>query len=703
MHFGVDYHPEHWVYPFAGTPEDPEARWKVDAEQMVALGANVARMGESVWGLCEPEEGRYDFAWLRRVMDVMGNAGVKVVLSTPTAAPPIWLAKKHPEILPVNAQGQTLHEGTRHAACLNSDVYWDYSAKVVRAMAGALGDHPQLICWQIDNNMGGRLREYAFNEETRQDWHAWLQAKYETIERLNDMLGLRYLGQIVRDWSEVPMPQLAPTVHNPALQLDWMRFCSDTAVAFIKMQADILREATPNVPLTTNLRTFSPSHLDMFDVAESLDFVSAISNANIKSKSAENAAEVDLMRSLKKTDVRMPDGSQGFWVIEQKAGHVNWQEVNSLVRPSVVRLFTYQVLSRGADGVLYFFWRQPRIGSEKFYGGVLTHNGRTDNRVFKEIQQIGDEVRRLGTVLKGTKVAAEACILVSHDNEWALSYPRQPNKHFSQRDHIQLFYAALHDRNIQVDFARPTEDLSKYKLVFAPSLHLLAGGEADNLKLYVQNGGTLVATFNTGLLDEHHIAPDCGFPHDLTDLFGMEVTEFDPLPPGEDNHLTFKGGSFHPSHLHPGRIWCDIIEPKECTVLATYAKDFYAGKPAMTMNEFGLGKAIYIGTMSHQPFYYDLVAWLRQMVGIHPLLKVPDTVEVSMRQSAETRIYFLLNHQNSPVRIQFYKPMHDFLTGKNFTGGYDLPPHGVLILDEHPKQEAPTSEGTPAETPAASA
>jgi beta-galactosidase len=165
-------------------------------------------------------------------------------------------------------------------------------------------------------------------------------------------------------------------------------------------------------------------------------------------------------------------------------------------------------------------------------------------------------------------------------------------------------------------------------------------------------------------------------------VFGLEVLEFDPLPPGEENHLAFKG-AFPTSHMHPAKLWCDLIEPKSCQVLATFAKDFYAGKPAMTINTFGLGKAIYIGTMSHQHFYDDLAGWLRQMAGILPLLKVPDTVEVSMRQKDNTQIYFLLNHQNSPVRINFYKPMHDFLTGSTVAGNFDLPPHGVLVLDEH--------------------
>ena len=680
MYFGVDYHPEHWVFPLAGTRDEPESRWKKDAELMVGAGLNVVRMGEFSWGLVEPEEGKFDFAWLRRAMDVMQQFGIKVVLGTPTAAPPLWLAKNHPEILPVDECGLRFHEGTRHAYCRNSDIYWDYTRKIVRAQVAALGDHPQLIAWQLDNGIGGHRTEFSFNPETRRDWHAWLQAKYETIDRMNDAMGSRFWSQVVTDWDHVPMPMNAPTVHNPALVLDWMRFSSDTCVAYIRCQAAILRELTPSIPVTTNLRALT-RHFDHFDMADVLDFVSVDSNATIKSRCAENACEIDMLRSLKKQNITTPDGDAGFWVIEQKAGHVNWQEVNSLVRPGVVRLFTYQSISRGASGILYFLWRQPRIGSEQFYGGVLTHDGRGDNRAFQEIKQIGEEIKLLAPVIQGTRVSAETCILYSHENAWSLKLPRQPNKHFVYREHLQMFHSALHDRNIPVDFARPTEDLSKYKIVFAPSLHMLASGEADLLKLYVQNGGTLVATCNTGLVDEHHIVPDTGFPNNLTDLFGMEVREFDPLPVGEENHLTFKG-NFPTSHLHPAKTWCDLIEPKECEVLATYAKDFYAGRPAITMNTYGLGRAIYIGTMSHQYFYYDLVAWLRQICGVVPLLKVPDSIEVSLRERDGTKIYFLLNHQNSSVRLMFYKPMHDFLTGQTISGNYDLPPHGVLVLDE---------------------
>ena len=416
-------------------------------------------------------------------------------------------------------------------------------------------------------------------------------------------------------------------------------------------------------------------------MAEVLDFVSVDSNATIKSKSSELACEIDMMRSLKKAGIRTPDGDCGFWVIEQKAGNVDWQEVNSLVRPGVVRLFTYQLISRGACGVLYFFWRQPRIGSEKFYGGVLSHDGRRTIARIREIKQIGQEIETAGARAQG------------HEGRGGRLHPLQPRERLEPEVHaaaepncsITASTSSSSTTRCTTAISRwisrgPTEDLSKYKIVFAPSLSLLAGGEADLLKLYVQNGGTLVGTFNTGLVDEHHIAPDTGYPHDLTDLFGLEVLEFDPLPPGEENHLTFKGG-FPATHLHPARMWCDIIEPKGCQVLATYAKDFYAGQPAMTMNKFGDGRAIYIGTMSTSLF---TTTWSCGCASC-AISSAPQSARHRRSEHAgEGRTEDLFPPQPSELAgaHHFYKPMHDFLTGKTFTGNYDLPPHGVLVLDE---------------------
>jgi beta-galactosidase len=685
MFFGVDYYPEYSVVPNGGDDEHPETvwerAWERDAALMAKAGLNVVRMGEFSWGISEPQEGQYDFDWLHRVMDIMGEHGLQVVLGTPTAAPPVWLARKYPEILPVDERGLLKYGGTRRAVCLSSDIFWDYSKRIVTAMAKALGNHPQLVAWQIDNAIGGNNTEFSFNQATLEEWHLWLQAKYKTVERLNELLGLRFWGQTVSSFDEVPMPMRTPAAHNPALLLDWYRFSSDTMVQFVKMQAEILHELCSQ-PVTVTMRAFDRNY-DHFDMAEAVDFVSLESNVPLRSKVTELACDIDMMRSVKKNDINTPDGDSGFWAMEQKVGQSDSQDAKSAVRPGIIRLFTYQMIARGASGVLYFRWQQPPIGPEKFNSAILRHHG-DNSRTLKEITQLGEEVKLLAPAIKNTKVVADVCILYTHDNEWALQQPIQHSKFFNLREHIQLIYNSLHDRNIQVDFSRPIDGLGKYKIVFAPSLQLLGDAEVDRLKLYVQNGGTLVATFNTGLVNQNHISPDTAYPGNMTDLFGLEVLEFDPIAPGDDNHLTFKG-TFPTSHLHPAKVWCDIIEPKGCQTLAVFAKDFYAGRPAVTMNTFGLGKAIYLGTMSHQHFYNDLVTWLRQLCGLQPLLKVPENIEVSMREKEGTRVFFLLNHQNSPVRIQFYKPMHDFLTGNTFSGNYDLPPHGVLVLDEHPE------------------
>ncbi|MBI3874885.1 MAG: beta-galactosidase [Verrucomicrobia bacterium] len=680
MYLGAAYYPEHWIFPYDGTEEQPESRWDQDAEAMAHAGLNVVRMGEFAWGLCEREEGKFDFGWLQRAMDVMHKHNIQVVLATPTAAPPIWLTQKHPQILPLDENGLPRREGTRRAYSVNSNVYWDYSKKIVTALGTTLGKHPALVGWQIDNGIGRHGTEYSFNAGTHRDWSAWLQAKYETIEKLNQRLGLAFWGQVVSDWSQVPMPMSAPAPHNPALVTDWRRFSSDTCVAFVRMQADLLRELSPDIPATTTLRPFA-ANFDYFDMAEVVDFVGMDSDASTSTKASEVACSIDFIRSLKKSGSRLPGGEEGFWVMEQKAGHVAWGEVNSLVRPGITRLFTYQQLARGANGVLYFYWRPPCFGQERFYGGVLTHDGRAQNRMFQEVSQVGDEVSMLAEALKGTKYVAEVAILYSFPSEWARNQPLRPNKFYDHREHINLFHSAMHDRNVPVDFARPTEDLSKYKLVIVPTMQMLSGGEADLLRLYVQNGGTLLATFNTGLINEDGMVPTTGIPTELTDVFGLQVGEFDPLPPGEENHLAFKAG-FQTTHLHPARLWCDIIEPGDCQVLATYTKDFYAGKPAITINEFGEGKAVYIGTMSHPPFYIDLVNWARPLCGITPLLRVPDQVEVSVREKDTLRLYFLLNHNSSQIRVTFLKPVHNFLTGQNIASNYDIPAHGVLILDE---------------------
>ena len=301
--------------------------------------------------------------------------------------------------------------------------------------------------------------------------------------------------------------------------------------------------------------------------------------------------------------------------------------------------------------------------------------------MYKEIRQLGNELTKLAPLLAGSKVVADACILHSQPSEWSADQPHRPNPRFQPRDVLNYFYLALHNRNILVDFARPSEDLSSYKLVIVPGLQLLSGAEVDALKLYVHNGGILIATCHTGLVDEYHIAPTTGVPYDMIDLFGMEVAEWDAIPPTDDNQLAVRT-TIPTTASHPARLWCDLIETHSAQVLGTYGRDFYAGTAAITMNDFGAGKAIYVGTVSHQFFYNDLIAWARTLAEIAPHFRVPDTVELCIRHKDGQRLLFLLNHANLAVRLQFFHPVHDHLTDAKLSGAYDLPAQGVLVLTE---------------------
>ncbi len=681
MEIGVCYHPELWVYPFGGTTQEPEARWIEDAKLMADAGVTVARIAENCWGLCEPADGKFNFAWLKRVMDILADHGIKTVLATPTSSPPLWLLEKHPEILPVDQNGLRCYPGGYKTACLNSDIYWEYCRRLVREMAMALGNHPNLLAWQIDNNPGEHCSNMSFNEDTKRDWAFWLEAKYETLEKLNNLLGLRWWGQIVQEWKQVPPPMRTVACHNTALELEWTRFCSDTVVQFVKMLIETIRQITPNVPTTVNLGHLS-TRIDHFDLAETVEFISGCVTLDNSIPSPEIALQLDRLRSLKQETGKCPDGSPGFWIMGQPVSIPTTSAIHNLPKPGLLRCLAYQCVARGANAVVFIPWRQPRIGPEKFAGGILPHHVRRENRLYRELAQLGEEFKLISAAIKDTVVRAPVAILYTYDNQWATELAmRRHLPPVALHPHIRLFYDALYEKNITADFIRPLDNLSKYRLIIAPSLHLLSGAEADAIKLYVQNGGVVIGTCNTGLVNEHHIAPDQGYPLELTDLFGLEVLEFDVLSPEEENHLIFKGG-FPASQMHPAKYWCDIIEPKDCEIIATFASSFYAGRPAITINSFGMGKAIYIGTVSHRPFYVDLVRWLRELCDLQPPIKVPNQVEVTLRESGEKRVYVLINKSDSPAKIHFLKRMEDLITGAVIAGQYDLSARGILVVKE---------------------
>ncbi|HMB23881.1 MAG TPA: beta-galactosidase, partial [Anaerolineales bacterium] len=462
--YGGDYNPDQW----------PEEIWLEDARLMQEAGVNLVSLGIFSWSKLEPRPGEYDFDWLDKLMDLLHEHGVGVNLATPTASPPAWLVRTHPEILPVTAEGVTMWHGSRRHYCPHSPVYHEHARRIAAKLAERYAQHPALAMWHVDNEYACHFGE-CFCDASAAAFREWLQKRYGSLDALNRVWGTAFWSQNYGDWEEIQPPRKAPTYVNPTQQLDWARFTSDSWLACFEEQKAILREWTPNIPVTTNFMGFHKP-IDYWKFASSEDVVSQDSYPDTSDPEWRVHAGMicDLIRSV---------GERRPWVLmEQATALVNWRERNATKRPGVMRLGSYQAIGRGADGIMFFQWRASKAGAEKFHSGMVPHIG-TDSRTWREVKGLGNELPKLEAVLS-SRVQAEVAILFDWDSWWALELDSKPSNDLKLHPQIYSYYKPLFDRNITVDFAHPASDLSRYKLVLAPNLYLVDDQSAANLNRY---------------------------------------------------------------------------------------------------------------------------------------------------------------------------------------------------------------------------
>lgn len=662
FYFGADYYPEHW----------PEERWPEDARLMAEAGFNVVRLAEFAWSKMEPSEGVFDFDWLDRAIWIFHQKGISVILGTPTASPPAWLAHKNPEILRTREDGSRLAFGTRRINCPSHPLYREHSRSITTAMAEHYNSNPAVIGWQTDNEFGDR----CYCPVCRAGFQDWLKKRYGTLDELNMRCGTIFWSQTYSDWCQIPLPLTnlgAPP--NPSLALDFKRFVSDTYVSFQQEQIDILRSKCLSHFITHDMMGFEYDGLDYFDLAKPLDFVSWNNYPiSIWHKWAYTPASPALshaaMRGLK---------NKNFWVMEQQAGQTGWQTVSVTPRPGVLRLWVYQSIAHGADGVVFFRWRTARFGAEQYWHGLLEHDGRAGRR-YNEIKQIGAELNQVGEQICGAETKSRVAILQSYDARFAFQVQGNGDG-FGYEKHLAQIYTALWKRNVGVDVISPTAELSKYDLVIAPTLHVLTDDIAANLRDYVRAGGTLVVTPRTGVKDIANVVVNQPLPGLLVDIFGVIVDEYDAITPELPQAITFDVDELAGQML-PVQIWCDILAPQGAEVIARYAQDYYAGKPAVTRNQFGQGQAIYFGAFGTDAFYESVFGWLVRQKGFQSGVEAPAGVEIAMRWQGEKRFLFVLNHHPEAQDITLDAPCFDLLSGKNYTGHITIAPLEVLILTD---------------------
>jgi beta-galactosidase len=590
MKLGVCYYPEHW----------PEARWATDARLMREAGLEIARIGEFAWAQMEPEEGRFDWGWLDRAVDTLAAENLTIVLGTPTPTPPAWLVRKYPEVLPVDAEGRVRRFGSRRHVCPNSPEYYRLTERIVVALAERYGRRPELIGWQIDNEFGCHDTARCYCEKCAAAFREWLKERYGTLDALNEAWGTAFWSQWYSDWEQIGPPILAVTEQNASHVLDYWRFSSDAWVNYEAFQARLLREhGNPDKFITHNYMGNFPD-LDYHKLGGPLDFVTWDSYpTGYAEVSAEQLYMPGEPRSPHAVDVGDPYVTgfchaitrgikqAPFWVMEQQPGGINWAYHNPGVAPGAVRLWTWHALASGAEAVVYFRWRACRFAQEQYHTGLRKHDG-SANLGYDEVVSLRGE-RGLMDEVEAAAYTPEVAILNEYEDLWAIQLQPHNHDYSYQRGQFAL-YRACQRLGVACDLVSPDADLSRYKLILAPALHLATDARAGRLAAYVEAGGHLVLGIRSGFKTETNVVTDQPLPGAFRELVGVDVRDWHSLSPVMTYPLKLGERG-----LAAG-VWAEALRPgAEAAAVATWSGGPFAGAAALTERRVGAGTAWYWG------------------------------------------------------------------------------------------------------------
>jgi len=663
--YGADYNPEQW----------PESVWLDDMQLMKLAHVNMVSINIFSWAMLEPQPDHYHFDQLDRIMDMLAEHAIAADLATATASPPAWMSRLYPDILPVTRDGKRLSHGARQHYCPNSLDYRRKAAALVRRLVERYRTHPALKMWHVNNEYGCHVSS-CYCDQCAVAFRAWLQARYQSLDKLNLAWGTTFWSQYYYAWEDILPPRIAPAQNNPGQALDYYRFMSDSLLACYLVEANILREVTPHIPVTSNFMVaFKP--IDYFAWALYLDIISFDQYPGNTTPAWEMALTQDLMRSLK--------GGKSYLVMEQSPSQVNWMPQNPHKRPGRIRLQSLQAVAHGADGIMYFQWRQSRAGAEKFHSAIVPHEGSEHGRIFRQAAQIGAELQRLSPDVVGSRITARVAILMDWQNWWAVEYVPGPSNRLHYWDQIKAYYHALHRLNIAVDIVPPTGNLSNYRLVVAPLLYMLRLGVALNLERFVEQGGILLTTFFSGIVDENDHVALGSYPGELRKLLGIDVEEFDPWTEEMANAVVIEDGAL--KGVYPCTLWGEVVHLAGARALGVFTHDYYANGPALTAHQYGQGKAYYLATWGSDQLLAALMRQLFQEAAIPSLLGVQERLEITQRKRADGRnVYFLLNHGEKAEEVILPEgKFTSLLNGDQLEGRIEVAARDIAVLLEGKK------------------
>jgi beta-galactosidase len=650
---GAAWYPEQW----------PESRWEADLELMQKAHLHVVRVGEFAWTALEPAEGKYELDWLERAVNLAGKHGIYVIVGTPTAGPPVWMETRYPDIMVTDDNGHRYTGATRNHYNWCSPRYRQLVNEMDEKLAQRFGKNPYVIGWQIDNEYS----KMSFDAGTQAQFHAWLQKRYGTIDKLNHAWTTAYDNQTYSSFDEISLVD-GTADNNPGLWLDSKRFISESLRAYQKVQLDAIRKyASPRQKITTNMMGWYDLY-DHYTVAGDLDIVGWDNpQVNGKFEPVRNGAAHDLMRGLK---------GGNYWVMETTAGPRGGGNASVMLDKGAMRAAMWHDIGHGADLVSYWQWRDALNGGEQNHGAIVDVDGEPDP-IYEEIAQVGREFEKAGPAISGTAVDARVAILHSYPSRWTIDWQKM-NPAYDAINALMSYYTPLHHLGYSIDIVPPDRNLTSYKLVIAPSLNVLTQAEAANLENYVKQGGHLVLGQRSAMKDEYEARWPQRQPGPLEGLLGARVEQYTAL----DEPIEAEGAWGNAkAQMFAEQL---TVQADDVKVLMKYQAlhSWLDGQPAAVTRKIGQGSITYVGAWLDESGMERAVQWMANDSGAYPdLFAVPAGVEVYRRAAKDHEVFIVENDSHESQNIDLPAAMTNVLT-RETVRTLKLPVYGVAVLEK---------------------
>lgn len=664
--YGGDYCPEQW----------DEHIWLEDIQIMKYFNVNAVTLNVHSWCILQPKEGPYDFTKMDKMIKLLTDNQINIIMATGTAALPNWLLNKYPDMMAEDITGVRHKPGKRVNYCPNSPDY----LREIKNMCEALADHykaqENIVLWHLNNEL--EINCYCTNCAGK--YREWLKTKYGSLKALNQKWNTMFWGHQYSAWEEINPPVYANMIYRnldgtgidisgfPTETIEYLRYMSISYRNCFEIEKEAIRKYIPDAVVTNN---FQYRNFNYDILAKPLDVVSFDTYPSNGEPAYKAAFNYDITRGM--------NGLKPFLIMEMSPNQASWEKCAPIKRPGQVAQIAMGALARGAESAMFFQIRRSRSGFEKFHGAMIDHSGRTDTRLGRELMELGNAFKKLKNTFLDSKIPARTAIIMDWDCRWGVEIPSSVQKNMHYLEEVLYYYEWLHAQNIMVDVVRADSDFSGYDIVLGPMLYMIEENEADNIKAFVENGGTFITTYYSGLADKEDNIWMGGYPALWKDMLGLWVEETDALKV-EQSNIVQMSASWLTGDYRCGFL-CDLIRAEGARVLGTYGDDFYQGIPCITENEYGAGKAVYIGTKPEKKLLNELLKHYCDEKNIEPILSTQAGVEAVMRMNDDKRYLFLFNHNINVETValgeQYKDVLQDVVIEK-----VELPVMGYAILEK---------------------